>query len=225
MPDDFNIDQLKEAWQKQMPRDTYGTAEITAMLNRRSRNYVKYILWISIAEFAAFLLMGIYSWFYSGSSGSFYEIMEKMGVEVTDELQMNFEHTYFLLRVLGFLALLLFIILFYRSYRRIDVHSSLKDLISQILAFKRSVFAFVIVNIVLLVFFSTVIGVFSLRVLHDQQIELDDAKLAGFLIGITVATIMGIGIFLVYYKIVYGIIMRKVDRNLEQLRAMEQEQE
>lgn len=225
MPDDFNIDELKKAWQSQPQPSQYDTDEIAAMLNRKSRNYVKYILWISIAEFAAFLLMGVYSLFFSHSSSSFYEIMEKMGVEITDELQMNFEHLYFIIRAAGFLILLVFIVIFYRCYRKISVHSSLKSLISQILNFKKSVFAFVLVNVGLLIFFSLGMGVFSLSVFRDQSLDLDNARLLGFLVGIFVATVMGVGIFLIYYKIVYGIILRKLDKNLAQLRAMEKEQE
>ena len=51
---DFNIDDLKKSWQEQPVPEVYQSSEIEAMLNKSSRNYVKYILWISIAELLLF---------------------------------------------------------------------------------------------------------------------------------------------------------------------------
>jgi len=47
MPD-FDLDNLKKTWQEQEVRPKYDGAQIEAMLNKSSRNYVKYILWIII---------------------------------------------------------------------------------------------------------------------------------------------------------------------------------
>lgn len=47
---DFDIDDLKKSWQEQTVTEVYGTSEIEAMLNKKSRNYVKYIFglaWLS----------------------------------------------------------------------------------------------------------------------------------------------------------------------------------
>ena len=41
---DFNIDDFKKSWQEQSVPEVYETSEIEAMLNKSSRNYVKYIL-------------------------------------------------------------------------------------------------------------------------------------------------------------------------------------
>ena len=45
---EFDIDQLKKTWQEQDKEQLYNKNEILEMLNQKSRNYVKYILWISI---------------------------------------------------------------------------------------------------------------------------------------------------------------------------------
>ena len=52
--EDFDIDALKKTWKDQVISDGYNQDEIEVMLNKKSRNYVKYILWISIAEFIVF---------------------------------------------------------------------------------------------------------------------------------------------------------------------------
>jgi hypothetical protein len=48
---DFDIDDLKKSWQEQKVTEVYETSEIEAMLNKKSRNYVKYIFWISLLNF------------------------------------------------------------------------------------------------------------------------------------------------------------------------------
>ena len=54
--EDFDIDALKKTWKDQVISDGYNQDEIEVMLNKKSRNYVKYILWISIIEFILILV-------------------------------------------------------------------------------------------------------------------------------------------------------------------------
>ena len=56
---------------------------ILKMLNKKSRNYVKYILWISIVEFFLILAVSLY-YSYQGNDGeSLIHILEKMQVKMT----------------------------------------------------------------------------------------------------------------------------------------------
>ena len=45
----FDLDNLKSTWQKQLVENKYNDNEILKMLNKKSRNYMKYIFWISAA--------------------------------------------------------------------------------------------------------------------------------------------------------------------------------
>ena len=62
MPE-FDLDSFKKTWQEQPVQKKYDDNEILKMLNRKSRNYVKYIFWISVAEFLLFSVMGIFYFF------------------------------------------------------------------------------------------------------------------------------------------------------------------
>ena len=73
MPE-FDLDNFKKSWQEQEVQPKYNSTEIEAMLNKSSRNYVKYILWISIAEFLIILCMNIYYTFMFSSSICSYSI-------------------------------------------------------------------------------------------------------------------------------------------------------
>ena len=59
MPE-FDLDSFKETWQQQPVQPKYDTSEIESMLNKSSRNYVKYILWISLVEFILILGANLY---------------------------------------------------------------------------------------------------------------------------------------------------------------------
>ncbi len=51
---DFDIDNFKKDWQAQDKKRLYNSSEILEILNHKSKNYVKYIFWISLAEFILF---------------------------------------------------------------------------------------------------------------------------------------------------------------------------
>ena len=154
--EDFNIDQFKKSWQEQPVSDVYNTSEIEGMLNKKSTNYVKYIFWISLAEFLFFAIVGICTIFSTQRSNSFTNILEKLGVQMNDDVEMNFEHLYFALKVFSLLITAIFVFLFYRNYLKIKVECNLKNFILQIIKFKRTVNLFIFTNIGLLIIFSGV---------------------------------------------------------------------
>src|SRR5690606_33586574 len=132
MPE-FDIDSFKKTWQEHKVQPKYSSTEIEAMLNKSSRNYVKYILWISIAEFLLFLSVNIYYTFIGDDSQSFITVLGKLGVHSTLELEKDFAHLYFLLKVISLALTTIFVIKFYQNYRLINVESNLKKLILQII--------------------------------------------------------------------------------------------
>ena len=99
MPE-FDLDNFKKSWQEQEVQPKYNSTEIEAMLNKSSRNYVKYILWISIAEFLIILCMNIYYTFLGDDSNSFIKILARLGVQNSTELQTSFGNLYLILKVL-----------------------------------------------------------------------------------------------------------------------------
>ena len=114
---DFDIDDLKKSWQEQKVPEVYQTSEIEAMLNKKSRNYVKYIFWISLVEFLFFALLSIYTICSSNNNESFLNMMKKLGLKVTQDIEMNFGHLYFSLKIFSLLITAIFVFLFYKNHR------------------------------------------------------------------------------------------------------------
>ncbi len=220
MPD-FNIDDLKKTWQEQEVRPKYGNSDILEMLNHKSRNYVKYILWISVIEFLFFTGLSVFYIFKSEDTNSFISAMEKLGVQKTPELQQEFSHLYNLLKAVSFLITGFFVVKFYQNYRRINLEANLKKFILQIIVFRKTVNHFILANIVLLILFTGILTIFIFRTISAQNITLEQPTFIGFLTGIGIATLGSVGLIWLYYRIVYGIIMKKLGRNLSQLKDIE----
>lgn len=220
---DFNIDDLKKSWQEQSVPEVYETSEIEAMLNKSSRNYVKYILWISLAEFLFFASVSIYSVFCSQKSNNFLGMLQRFGVTITPSVDKDFSHLYFSLKILSLAITGFFVVLFYINYKKINIENNLKKFILQIISFKKTVNLFILTNIIVLIAFAMVLVFFSMHVLETQNIHLPDSTIIGTVIGILVSLSIGLLLILLYYRVVYGIIMKRLGRKLKQLQKIEQE--
>ncbi|KMQ71208.1 hypothetical protein [Chryseobacterium koreense] len=224
MPD-FDLDHLKKTWQQQEVKPKYDGTQIEEMLNKSSRNYVKYILWISIAEFIVILAMNIYYTFLGDDTESFLNILGKLGVQNTAKLEEDFTHLYFALKIVSMLITGVFVVLFYRNYRRINIESNLKKLILQIIQFKKTVNYFIFANILLIILVLGILAAFTFATLSGQNIHLNHPTLIGFITGFMVTLILSVVLIWVYYRIAYGIILKRLGKNLAELKKIEETEE
>ena len=224
MPE-FDLDNFKKTWQEQDILPKYDSTEIEAMLNKSSKNYVKYILWISIAEFLVILCMNFYYAFLGNDRNSLMSILSRLGIKNTTSLEVNFTHLYFYLKLVSLLMTAFFVVKFFRNYRKINIESNLKKLILQIINFKKTVNYFILANILLIILFTVVLLVVTLTVLSQQNIHLNSPTLIIFLVGTIV--MMGISVVLiwVYYRLVYGIILKRLGKHLEELQRIDEQQQ
>ncbi|WP_292010194.1 beta-carotene 15,15'-monooxygenase [Chryseobacterium sp.] len=220
MPD-FDLDSFKKTWQEQPVQNKYDNNEILQMLNKKSRNYVKYIFWISVIEFLFFTIIGSFYVLQGKESNSFLNVLEKLGAQKTPELESSFDHIFLALKIISLSVTAYFIYQFYQNYRKIKIEENLKAFITKIIRFKKTVNAFILINIALLIAFTGIFTVFIFYILNTQHIEVTNSSLIGFLIGIVVATGLNVLLVWLYYKLVYGIIMRKLDKNLKQLKNID----
>jgi len=223
MPE-FDLDSFKKTWQEQPVQQKYDHGAILEMLNRKSRNYVKYILWISVVEFIFFSVLGLFYILQGKESNSFISILEKLGARKTTELEGSLDNIYVVLKVLSLSITAYFVYKFYQNYKKIKIEENLKKLILKIIQFKKTVNAFILINIILLISFTSIFTLFIFYVLNTQNIEVTNSTLTGFIIGTIISTAVAVLLIWLYYKIVYGIIMRKLDKNLRQLKEIESQE-
>ncbi|AZA58484.1 beta-carotene 15,15'-monooxygenase [Chryseobacterium shandongense] len=223
MPE-FDLDSFKKTWQEQPVQKKYDDNEILKMLNRKSRNYVKYIFWISVAEFLLFSVMGIFYFFQNEEDNGFLNILEKLGAQKTQQIESSFDIIYWILKVSSLIVTAYFVLKFYQNYRKIRIEENLKGLITRILTFKKTVNAFILISILLLVAFTSIFTIFIFYSLNEQNVEPKSSELTIFVVGIIVTTAFSVLLIWLYYRLVYGIIMSKLDKNLKQLREIDSQE-
>ena len=101
------------------------------------------------------------------------------------------------------------------------MESNLKKFILQIVRFRKTVNAFILTNIGLLVVFTAVLTFFVFRTMAAQEIHLNNPTLIGFVTGIVITLLLSIALIWLYYRVVYGILVNRLGRNLKQLEEIE----
>ncbi|ASW76120.1 beta-carotene 15,15'-monooxygenase [Chryseobacterium piperi] len=223
MPD-FDLDSFKKTWQEQPVQHKYDNNEILQMLNRKSRNYVKYIFWISVIEFLFFTTVGLFYIIQGKESNSFINILEKLGVDRTPQVDKAFDNIYLTLKVLSLSITAYFVYKFYQNHKQIKIEENLKKFILKIIQFKKTVNAFILINIGLLIAFTSVFIIFIFYIVDIQNINITNSTLTGFLVGVVLSTALTVLLVWLYYRLVYGIIMKRLDKNLTQLKDIDSQE-
>lgn len=217
----FNIDKLKNTWQSQNIKPKYNSEEILKMLNKKSRNYVKYIYWISLAEFILFFGLMIFYQFNGTESEAFYNLIEKLGIEKNKHIEENYEHLYFALKIVSTLIGALFVYRFFKLMKKVQYEENLKSFISNIISFRKTVQYFIMLNILLVFIYVGTSYIMINQLLNEQNVELYTANKLRFNVGIIIATVLTIIIIWLYYRIIYGIIMSRLNSTLKQLKEID----
>lgn len=221
MPE-FDLDSFKETWQKQPVEPKYDSKEIESMLNKSSRNYVKYILWISFVEFILILGANLYYTFLGEDTADLMSVLGKLGIDNSSNFETTLSNIYLILKIVSLVMTAVFVYLFYQNYRKINIEANLKKLILQIIRFKKTVQLFILANIALVVLFTFILGIFTFSVLAEQNIELTNPTLIGFIVGLILTMGISVVIIWIYYRVVYGFILKRLSKNLEQLQNIEE---
>ncbi|GGG55565.1 beta-carotene 15,15'-monooxygenase [Epilithonimonas arachidiradicis] len=222
---DFDIDSLKKSWQDQVISDDYNQEEIEVMLNKKSRNYVKYILWISVAEFVIFGIINFIALFSNSFHTDFTNILNKLQIRNQNEVEFSLDKIYNVMKVASLVITGVFVVIFYSNYKKINIEANLKKFIIHIIKFKRAVNLFIFSNILLLFLFigsSTAFIVFTIK---KQNIEIDNPTFWSLIIAVIVSLLVCIVLVLLYYKIAYGIILKRLSKNLKQLETIDSQKD
>jgi hypothetical protein len=221
--DNFDLDNYKKTWQEQDQKERYNSNEILNMLNKKSINYVKFIFWISLAEFIFFVAMTIYFLISNENDTSILDLLPKFGLTKNQHLEADIAHLDFIIKLISLLLTGGFVLVFYKNYKKITVESNIKQFIIQIFDFKKTVRYFIFSNIVLLIIFNVVV---SYIIYHNLQLQIEHLERKDlWLMAFTILSTAAFSILLVYiyYKIFYGILLNKLNKNLEQIKNIEQQ--
>jgi len=198
-----DLKQYKEAWKNQeLANNKLDTKTLSKMIHKRSSSIVKWIFYISIIEFVVLTLINIF-----GSTDL--EELKGMGL-----------YNFFIgISILSYAIPVLFIFLFYKNYKSIQVTHSTKELMKSILKTRQTVKYYIITTLVMIAF--ALLYGFSVAIETPEYENIidgfgDNGRLIVW--GIVILfTIVSIGIFLLVYLLIYGVLLKKLQNNYKDL--------
>ncbi|MGY5847011.1 hypothetical protein ACW6QP_06295 [Salegentibacter sp. HM20] len=208
------LDLLKKDWKKQeatLPRLSYQ--DIYKMLWKKSSSIVKWIFIISILEL---LFWGVLNVFLA--DGQFWKQMELIHLK---------EFT-IALYVVSYLVTFYFIYRFYRNYQKISATDDATTLMTNILRTRKTVkcyIAFIIISTVI----SSLVYTGFMVYYHINQTVVDDPSKYTFTTtqwlifagGMLFVMAIFIGLIWLFYRVVYGILLKNLYRNYRELKKLE----
>jgi NADH:ubiquinone oxidoreductase subunit K len=207
------LDQLKSAWKTQdYSEHKVSTKDIFKILHTRSSSYVKWIFYISIIE-----VLVINSFVLFTDFDKSLEVFDGMGL-----------HNFFLISTtLSYVIIIGFIYIFYRNYKTIKVDSNARTLMNNIIRTRKTVKYYIYYNIAAIALSSayTYYVIFS----NDENIRLykqatnmgDNFSNTALLIILIISILVIVALFLLFYRVIYGILLRRLKKNFEELELLD----
>jgi ABC-type Fe3+-siderophore transport system permease subunit len=212
------LELLKKDWKRQeqdLPKLTYE--QIYAMIWKKSSSIVKWIFIISLIEFALPHLLYLLP-------------SAREGLDYYEDLGLR--NLILTLTVIQYLVVFYFIFQFYKRYQEISVLDNARELMHKILRTRRTVKNYIVfaLSLFLINFIVIAIGIFFsdgdnfLHVfqLEARSLEMSTEQLKVIISGVMVAFgIICTALLGLIYFLLYGLLLRKLDRNYSELQRLE----
>ncbi|HIC31987.1 MAG TPA: hypothetical protein EYO76_08715 [Flavobacteriaceae bacterium] len=206
------LELLKKDWQKSDNTfEKKSSSDLYAMLHKKSSNIVKTLFYISLIELLFWICINTIPMFTSDG------YKQKLDAMYSDAAFIG-------ITIFTYAVILLFVYLLYKSYKNISVTDSARKLMKNILKTRKVIRYYVIYNLAM-VFVSMVFG-FVYTSGHDPQlaaqIEHFNTKQYIFMIGAFVIATLVFGVVIwLFYKLLYGILLKRLNKNYNELKKME----
>lgn len=208
------LELLKRDWKKNSENfPKVSETDIYAMLHKKSSSVVKWILLISIIEFAILLSLTF--------------LLETAG---TRKIESYLSHSVLIGMTVGDYAIMIyFMAMFYINYRKISTTDKVKNLMANILRTRKTVSTYIFVKIAFII--ACFIIMFAAYFNNDpemgallQQSEENGKGSLVYLIYIG-GTVVCIGIFVLcvwaFYRIIYGLLLKRLRKNYDELKKID----
>lgn len=209
------LDLLKKDWNKREKGfPEFSENDIYGMIHKRSSSIVKWIFIISILEIL----------FWTGIQFLLVDDDYKKIVKnyhLGEFLQVS--------TIVHYAVLVIFIVLFYLNFQNISTGSSVKTLMNNILKTRKIVNYYVWYNII--VMFISMVFVWKNMITYDANLNdvleksVSTGSETGFWVGVLITMVLMIavagGILWLFYRLVYGILLKRLQKNYQELERIE----
>lgn len=198
------LDNYKKAWKNQ-PEETskFSSIEIYKMAHSKSSSIVKWIFIIGVLEFV--ILNSMY--FFIDMDEALKEY-EKLGLE----------DFVFYSQIAAYVILFYFLWMFYQNYIKISTIDSTKILMKKIIKTRKTVRNYVLFN---LSYMALVMLVFTIATINVNFDEFNTKQILLIAVSTLIATFLVLGVLWLFYQLLYGILLRKLNRNYKELAKLD----
>ncbi|UKM63543.1 hypothetical protein GSB9_00086 [Flavobacteriaceae bacterium GSB9] len=206
------LELLKKGWHKQPGHKKLTVTDIYPMLHRKSSSIVKTLFYISVAELVFWILVNTIPYFTSDA------YRKRLDDVYTDDILFTW------LTVFSFAVIVLFIYLLYKSYKSISVTDSARQLMESILRTRKIIKYYVLYNLVM-AGVSLLIG-FYFAFTHNPELanqvahfSKEETMMATAII--VISTVVFILVIWLFYKLIYGLLLKRLNRNYRELKRLD----
>ncbi|MEM6514946.1 MAG: hypothetical protein AAF688_02095 [Bacteroidota bacterium] len=208
------LDLLKKDWQKTSYVDNkqLTSVDIYPMLHKKSSSIVKTLFYISIAELVFWVILNTIPYFASD--------------EYRAELETMFHGSTWILifTIFSYAVILLFVYLLFKSYKDISVTDNVRKLMKNILKTRKVIKYYVLYNLIM-AFLSISYGMYE-SATNDPEVsaqfaEFSDKQMFVAMLFMIVGAGLFIGLIWIFYRLIYGILLKKLNRNYNELKKLE----
>ena len=206
------LDLLKKDWNKTNANfKEVSEKELYKMLHKKSSSIVKWILIISICEIILWTAINFFN--------------------STDEYLKSIDHSelkvYFdAITIFNYIISAGFVFQFYRNYKKISTVASTATLMKTILTTRKTVRYYVKYNLFMIVF-GFIVGILLAFNYSPEMIGMRDkimsqpSTMAGVIVAILISTCVFVGVFWIFYRLLYGILTKRLYDNYKELKAID----
>ncbi len=206
------LELLKKDWQKGATEfRSYSDSDIYPMLHKKSSSIVKTLFYISIGELVFWLLASVLPYVLSTT--------------FREKLDESYENPLFIgISIFSYAVILTFIYLLFKSYKGISSTDSAKKLMESILRTRKIIKFYVIFNLSLF-FLSFPISLYfeyqDNPEFHQQIVEASTTQMLVFYAVATITAGIIIMILWLFYRLIYGILLKRLNRNYKELKKLD----
>ncbi len=208
------LDLLKSHWQKDdIQEKQLSSKDIYPLLLKKSSSIVKTLFYISIVELVFFVFANSILPMLLSDSYS-----ENIDVVYGNPLIMK------VVIISGYFIIIPFVYFLYKSYKSISVTDNAKKLMESILKTRKVIKYYVAYNMVLAFVAMIIAFYFAVTRNSDLMLKLDGAATGKIILLVAIAFIITAGfVFIIwlFYKLLYGILLKRLNRNYEELKKLE----
>ena len=209
------LDLLKKDWKKnENSFQQVSETQIYKMIHKSSSSVVKWIMIIGIIEFLLMTSLGFFV-----ADDNYTKNLEKFHIDKVMTV----------LTIFNYVVVIAFIFLFYKNFKLISTTDSVRKLMKNILRTRKTVQYYVWYNLTMFVIIFLIIMISSCYYDEKMNKMFEEISLNENAIWIWTAVIGSMvltfavmfGLFWLFYKLLYGILLRKLFRNYQELKKID----